>query len=770
MFVIGLLFSLALTIDAFDLDVTVEPRWNSTEPQASAVLETALAVVTEPTTTALGHLRAKRQWGGFGCCAPIPPPMPMCCQPMLPPPIPPPCCMPVIPPPIVSCCGCCMPVCMPMCMRGGCGMGGCGMGFGFGRKKRALIAMRPNDALKHFLRLLWTQTALNHRCVLANPVPAWLGQLGASKTKKATQTAAGLRRPPGVDTPRRRLRSPRGAKTFPDGYLKVRRGLRTFIPIAVTPQRSNLRNAMKMDALRLLFAALLVLASVSAEDEKKPDSLESSTKALGERLSSLKAALVRRKRQCCSVCPTGNCGCGGCPPPPPPMCAPQCMPACQPQCLQIAVQQQCPQQCFPMCTQACVQQFQVVIQPPPMVQQCAPQCMPACQPQCVQQIQVIQVRPQATCVPACMPSCQPQCLQSVQVQVQQTCMPQCMPACQPMCIQQIQVPVVQQQCVQACMPACQPQCVQTVIPTCQPSCMPSCTPTCMQQQTTVIIQQPVMQQQCAPACMPSCQPQCVQMQMCNSCSSNCPSACGPRPVCAPQCMPSCQPQCVQQIQVIVQQPVVQQCAPACMPACQPQCVQQIVATCPQQCRPACAPACVQQIQIQAVQIQMPTCAPQCMPSCQPQCVQQIQIPVIQQQCVQACMPACQPQCIQQIQVPVIQQCAPQCMPACQPQCNAAFVVPSAPTMQLTIQCGDPCQCQPGYVQCAPQTCCLRYKNMATKFSKKAKKMHHAPVEASDDPSALLNNDAIADDEAIDFARLRAEVDAAQIEERNKRSD
>uniref|UniRef100_A0A1I8ATT9 IGFBP N-terminal domain-containing protein n=1 Tax=Steinernema glaseri TaxID=37863 RepID=A0A1I8ATT9_9BILA len=170
MLVSGLLhLSLALGIAASGGAVTVEPVHNSTEAEISAVLETALAIVPESTTSALGHIRAKRQWGGFGCCAPIPPPMvccqpmlppipppipPPCCQPMIPPmppPMPPPCCMPVIPPPIVSCCGCCMPVCMPMCMRGGCGMGGCGMGFGFGRKKRALIAMRPNDTLKHFL-------------------------------------------------------------------------------------------------------------------------------------------------------------------------------------------------------------------------------------------------------------------------------------------------------------------------------------------------------------------------------------------------------------------------------------------------------------------------------------------------------------------------------------------------------------------------------------------------------------------------------------------
>uniref|UniRef100_A0A1I8ASG1 Cysteine rich repeat-containing domain protein n=1 Tax=Steinernema glaseri TaxID=37863 RepID=A0A1I8ASG1_9BILA len=134
------------------------------------------------------------------------------------------------------------------------------------------------------------------------------------------------------------------------------------------------------------------------------------------------------------------------------------------------------------------------------------------------------------------------------------------------------------------------------------------------------------------------------------------------------------------------------------------------------------------------------------------------MPVMQQQCVQACMPACQPQCVQQIQVQV-QQCAPQCMPSCQPQCNAVFAAPPPPPpMQLTVQCGDPCQCQPGYVQCAPQTCCLRYKNMATRFSKKARKMK-APV-----------HDATLDDEPVNFEELRAEVEKARIEERNGRAD
>lgn len=41
--------------------------------------------------------------------------------------------------------------------------------------------------------------------------------------------------------------------------------------------------------------------------------IETTNKALETRLATLKAALVRRKRQCCSACQSGGgCGCGGC--------------------------------------------------------------------------------------------------------------------------------------------------------------------------------------------------------------------------------------------------------------------------------------------------------------------------------------------------------------------------------------------------------------------------------------------------------------------------
>ncbi|GMT32784.1 hypothetical protein PFISCL1PPCAC_24081, partial [Pristionchus fissidentatus] len=122
-------------------------------PLASAAQvknETALAVREE---SSLSHIRAKRQFGGFGggCCAPIIPPI---------------CCgggygigirvttvfqflgggmMGGMMGGMGSCCSCCQPVCMPMCMGRGCGCGGFG---GFGRKKRSAVLKRNPPALR----------------------------------------------------------------------------------------------------------------------------------------------------------------------------------------------------------------------------------------------------------------------------------------------------------------------------------------------------------------------------------------------------------------------------------------------------------------------------------------------------------------------------------------------------------------------------------------------------------------------------------------------
>ncbi|CAB3399278.1 unnamed protein product [Caenorhabditis bovis] len=133
------------------------------------------------------HIRAKRQWGGFGgCCVttmvccnmpmpmpmpiPIPPPMPVPVPAPVPVPQPVPMPMPMpvpVPVPVsTNCCSCCMPVCMSVCIRSGCGGGGgyvsggcygsscggggnvCG-GFGgyYGRKKRETILRRNAPAV-----------------------------------------------------------------------------------------------------------------------------------------------------------------------------------------------------------------------------------------------------------------------------------------------------------------------------------------------------------------------------------------------------------------------------------------------------------------------------------------------------------------------------------------------------------------------------------------------------------------------------------------------
>lgn len=59
-----------------------------------------------------------------------------------------------------------------------------------------------------------------------------------------------------------------------------------------------------------------------------------------------------------------------------------------------------------------------------------------------------------------------------------------------------------------------------------------------------------------------------------------------------------------------------------------------------------------------------------------------------------------------------------------------------------MACGNPCQCNPGYVECGPQTCCLRYKNMAKRFSKSlSQKLYYSPKGYTDMANAALNQHA-----------------------------
>ncbi|KAK6054312.1 hypothetical protein COOONC_08183 [Cooperia oncophora] len=89
-----------------------------------------------------------------------------------------------------------------------------------------------------------------------------------------------------------------------------------------------------------------------------------------------------------------------------------------------------------------------------------------------------------------------------------------------------------------------------------------------------------------------------------------------------------------------------------------------------------------------------TCAPSCMPACAPSCVAlqpmlppppppmtpapATPAPVASLQCAASCMPSCLPSCTQQVQ-----------------------------TAQIAVPCGNPCYCQPGYVQCAETMCCIK---------------------------------------------------------------
>uniref|UniRef100_A0AC35F1U1 Uncharacterized protein n=1 Tax=Panagrolaimus sp. PS1159 TaxID=55785 RepID=A0AC35F1U1_9BILA len=87
---------------------------------------------------------------------------------------------------------------------------------------------------------------------------------------------------------------------------------------------------------------VLVLALICfsyGDDILTPQTAALTHKVYETRLATLKAALVRRKRQCCSQCLTSQgCGCGGCPQiiqPMQPTCTPICMPMCTSFCVQV---------------------------------------------------------------------------------------------------------------------------------------------------------------------------------------------------------------------------------------------------------------------------------------------------------------------------------------------------------------------------------------------------------------------------------------------------
>ncbi|VDO39418.1 unnamed protein product [Haemonchus placei] len=373
--------------------------------------------------------------------------------------------------------------------------------------------------------------------------------------------------------------------------------------------------------------------------------------------------LSRSKRQCCAACTTDSCSCGGCP-------AQLLLPK-QPQVV-------CPERCQPMCTNACVMETVT----------CPSRCQPLCTSTCIMALPSVPA-PVVQCTPQCMPYCEPSCVNSPMI-AQPMCESRCMPSCSPQCVQTYQV---QQTCVQECMPTCQPTCIRAME---------------VRQITTTT---------CVEACRPLCQPSCIQAVTCSTCMNDCPAMCG-QPVCVNACMPRCLPTCIQAMQVQTRPVPMVPCSPGCAPpSCSPLCMQQ---SCPQQCMPSCTPSCIQQFATQLSPTK--TCATECMPSCEASCLAQVT-------CAPTCMPACAPSCVALHQpalpppppappvapapppAPVASlQCSAACMPSCLPSCTQQ-------TAQIAVPCGNPCYCQPGYVQCAETMCCLKYRNLASKFRK-----------------------------------------------------
>ncbi|EYB99299.1 hypothetical protein Y032_0123g1131 [Ancylostoma ceylanicum] len=406
--------------------------------------------------------------------------------------------------------------------------------------------------------------------------------------------------------------------------------------------------------------------------------VRSESTALESAASPLSLYMSRIKRQCCAACTPDNCSCGGCPGQQGLMkqvfCPEHCQPLCTNSCVMNVVT--CPDRCQPHCTNACLMNPPP---PPPPAFPCSAQCMPRCEASCIAAPPPMVVQP--ICDARCMPTCSPQCIQTYTVQTT---------------------------CVQACMPMCQPACVQAME---------------VRQVTT-----------CVDACMPSCQPACVQAVACSSCTVNCPSICA-QPVCVQACMPRCLPTCIQAVQVQPRPPApMVPCSPGCMPSCSPLCMQQ---TCPPQCLPSCTPSCMQQFATQLSPTRI--CATECMPACEATCLAQVT-------CAPSCMPACAPSCVAvnpapppppppAPQVPAAvpfagPTCVAPCMPSCLPTC-----IQQVQTAQIAVPCGNPCICQPGYVQCAETMCCLKYKNMAVKFRRlkeaaKNRQDHEQPLQDS----------------------------------------
>uniref|UniRef100_A0A0N5AMH0 TIL domain-containing protein n=1 Tax=Syphacia muris TaxID=451379 RepID=A0A0N5AMH0_9BILA len=158
------------------------------------------------------------------------------------------------------------------------------------------------------------------------------------------------------------------------------------------------------------------------------------------------------------------------------------------------------------------------------------------------------------------------------------------------------------------------------------------------------------------------------------------------------------------------------------------------------------------------------CTLACMPHCTTQCLlyqayrpnpdttMQIQYPpkalveATNPQPIPLCRPSCMPSCLKECLMEPVAICRPACMPQCTPAC-----VNSLPMM---IKCPLPevCICPPGYVQCSEDTCCMRYRTMAIKYS------NQMPAYTFDDANVTDANVTIQKNETLVFPNDSHELD------------